>query len=54
MIAPNAGILASADILALDRATADIAGFKNIYEDMFAYAQKAGLGNLEYKLHKLL
>lgn len=50
MIAQNTGILASSDVLALDKATADITGFKNIYEDMFSHAQKVGLGNLEYNL----
>lgn len=60
MIASNLGILASADILSLDKATVDLANknrkseflskIKYIYEGMFAYAKDKGLGNLEYNL----
>lgn len=60
MIARDIGILASEDILSLDKATADLAiagkmsdflnGAKNTYEGMFEYAAKCGLGNPDYNL----
>lgn len=60
MIAIDLGILASNDILSIDKATADLVNrnkksdfftqTKNTYETMFAYAAKIGLGNLEYNL----
>lgn len=60
MISKNLGILASTDILSIDKVTADLANQnnstsyfvnkKNIYESMFKYAQDFGLGNLEYNL----
>ncbi len=63
MVAQNLGILASADPLALDKATADLArkykktNFllenEQIYEKMFSYAASKGLGNLEYNLIEL-
>jgi len=60
IISENLGILASGDILALDRATADLAN-KNkktdffsskeeIYRKMFEYAAEKGMGNPEYNL----
>ena len=60
MIAGDIGILASTDILSLDKATADLIGedkkahylqkSKEVYGKMFAYAAEKGLGNLEYNL----
>ncbi|HQP91289.1 MAG TPA: DUF362 domain-containing protein [Candidatus Omnitrophota bacterium] len=57
LVSKNIGILASGDPLALDKATADLMSddfgfFKehNAYEHMFDYAQKIGIGSLEYKL----
>ena len=62
-ISDDIGILASADILSLDKATADLIGrdeksgylrkSKDVYEKMFTYAANKGLGNLEYNLIKL-
>lgn len=59
MISKNVGILASRDPLALDKATMDLSTdeykfFKEhgAYRDMFDYAAKIGLGNLEYELVK--
>jgi uncharacterized Fe-S center protein len=63
MIAENLGILASGDIVSLDRATTDLSNkknksdflknTKNVYEAMFEYAGEKGLGNLEYNLINL-
>lgn len=63
MIAGNLGILASSDIVSLDKATTDLANknkksdflsdTKKIYEAMFEYAAKKGLGKLEYNLINL-
>jgi uncharacterized Fe-S center protein len=60
MVCADIGILASEDILSLDKATLDLAQkdkktdfldrIKGKYEAMFAYAAKSGLGNLEYNL----
>ncbi len=60
MISGDLGILASNDILSLDKATADLVNkntksdflnqAKNIYTAMFEYAAKTGLGSLEYNL----
>lgn len=63
MIANDIGILASTDILSLDKATADLIGgdkkahylrrSKEVYEKMFACAALKGLGNPEYNLKRL-
>lgn len=63
MIAHNLGILASADIVSLDKATADLANknrestflqdTKEVYEGMLKYAGGLGMGNLEYNLVSL-
>ncbi len=63
MAAQNLGILASSDIVSLDKATADLisAGGKGeffrrkrgIYAGMLEHAQKIGLGNLDYNLIEL-
>lgn len=63
MVSGNIGILASADILSLDKATADLISAdekshylkksKDVYEKMFGYAAGKGLGNLEYNLIKI-
>jgi len=60
MIADNLGILASSDILSIDKATLDLAcqslgsglleDARDRYEAMFADGAKKGLGNLEYNL----
>jgi uncharacterized Fe-S center protein len=60
MIAAHVGILASADPVSLDKATTDLAvqhkktellsETRDIYEAMYAYAEKKGLGNTEYNL----
>jgi uncharacterized Fe-S center protein len=60
MIARNLGILASFDIVSLDKASVDLAvayrqtdflkDMKNVYETMLKHAQKIGMGNLEYNL----
>ncbi len=60
MIARNIGILASSDPLAVDKATLDLAqeqkvtayleDLRNVYEEMFKYAHKLGMGNLDYDL----
>lgn len=60
MISGDLGILASNDILSLDKATADLVNkntksdflnrTRNTYTAMFEYAAKIGLGNLEYNL----
>jgi hypothetical protein len=60
MLSENLGILASYDIVSLDKATADLAykikksdflsDTKDVYEAMFEYAARKGLGNLEYNL----
>ncbi len=58
------GIFASRDIVSLDKATLDLLEphetkdpylkeAEKIGKDMFAYAAKKGLGNLEYNLIKL-
>ena len=62
-VSADFGILASRDILALDKATADLAlehhrtdfwrQHQKTYEPMFAYAAKKGLGNQEYELRQL-
>ncbi len=58
-ISRNIGILASQDIVSLDQATADLASddmnfFKEhgAYKNMLQYAQKLGLGSLDYRLIK--
>ncbi len=60
LISPDVGILASQDPLALDRATTDLMkdtlgflGQHQAYRGMFQYAQKTGLGSLEYDLEKI-
>lgn len=63
MIAEDLGILASSDIVSLDKATVDLANkkrnsdfldnTKNVYEAMLEYAREKGLGNLEYNLINL-
>ena len=60
LISKNIGILASRDPLALDKATIDLASddhgfFKEhgAYQHMFVYAQKIGLGSLDYELIKI-
>ena len=60
MIAEDIGILASTDMVSLDKATADLIGqdkkahylqkSKEVYKKMFAYAAQKGLGNVEYNL----
>lgn len=60
MIAGDVGILASRDIVSLDKATADLAlknsqsefleQAKDVYDDMLEYAKVLGLGNPEYNL----
>lgn len=60
MVARNIGILASSDIVAIDKATTDLANeghssqfFSNIepfYEKMYQYAAKKGMGNMEYDI----
>lgn len=60
MISADLGILASEDILSLDKATVDLAhknrksdylgDTKKVYEAMFEYAAKKGLGNPDYNL----
>jgi len=63
MISEDIGILASRDILSLDKATVDLALLnkkspyldekRKIYEGMFDYAAGKSLGNLDYNLVKL-
>ena len=63
MAASDTGILASRDIVSLDKATADLIGqdakarylkkSQDVYERMFTYAQERGLGNREYNLIEL-
>ena len=61
MISEDIGILASTDILSLDKAVVDLINqdhhrhFKDagVYEDMFNYGSSQGLGNLEYNLIKV-
>ncbi|MDO8748440.1 MAG: DUF362 domain-containing protein [Candidatus Omnitrophota bacterium] len=61
MISEDIGILASTDILSLDKAVVDLINqdhrrhFKDagVYEDMFSYGSSQGLGNLEYNLIKV-
>ena len=63
MVASDCGILASYDLVALDKATADLVNrhnqgsyfseSKKVYEKMFSYASQKGLGNLEYDLIEL-
>jgi len=60
MVSGNIGILASRDILSLDKATADLAlahsksdyfyRNKGTFESMFEYAARKRLGSLEYEL----
>ena len=60
MLSETGGILASTDPVALDRATMDLISRRKkgdyfshkaeIYEKMFEYAAKIGLGSLEYNL----
>lgn len=60
MISKDIGILASHDIVSLDKATADLsysnrtAGLleeaRPVYEGMFRHAAELGMGNLEYEL----
>ena len=61
MISEDIGILASTDILSLDKAVVDLINhdqlrhFKDagVYEDMFNYGLAQGLGSLEYNLIKV-
>ncbi len=63
MVSTNLGILASSDILSLDKATMDLVNnvkksdyFSNksdIYKSMFEYAREIGMGSLEYNLINL-
>ncbi len=60
IISPSIGILASSDPLALDKATIDLMSDKyhylkdhNAYQNMFTYAEKIGLGSLDYQLIKV-
>lgn len=59
MIMRDFGILASDDPLALDQAVVEMAGDNKFlkahaaYRHMFEYAQKVGLGSLEYRLVKI-
>jgi uncharacterized Fe-S center protein len=63
IISGDLGILASADPLALDKATADLlnksedvflkAQGRGEYNEMFKYAAKKGIGNLEYDLKEV-
>ncbi|PIQ89945.1 MAG: hypothetical protein COV72_00530 [Candidatus Omnitrophica bacterium CG11_big_fil_rev_8_21_14_0_20_42_13] len=63
MVASNIGILASSDILSLDKATLDLIMKSSphfikerpsgVYSKMFEYAREAKLGNIEYNLIKL-
>jgi len=63
IISGDLGILASRDIVSLDKATADLAlenkksdfliRTKAVYGDMLTYAKDLGMGNLEYNLVKL-
>ncbi|MBU1125028.1 MAG: DUF362 domain-containing protein [Candidatus Omnitrophica bacterium] len=60
MAAQNIGILASSDMVSLDKATVDLAlrhkvsdffpDTKKVYTSMLEYAGHKGLGNLEYRL----
>jgi len=63
MVAADIGILCSYDILALDKATADLAqeykkgeyfsANSKVYNALFEYAAGKGLGNLDYNLIQL-
>ncbi len=60
LVSKNIGILASQDPLALDKATTDLSTdeyhfFKEhgAYRNMFEYAQKIGVGSLDYELVRL-
>ena len=63
MVSDSFGILASKDILCLDKATVDLAlshnkteyfhKNKKLFDETFAFAAKKGLGNLEYNLIEL-
>ena len=63
MISGDLGILASCDIVGLDKATADLAfqhkktnflkDTRAVYGGMLDYAAKKGLGSLEYNLVNL-
>ncbi len=63
MAAANLGILASNDILSLDKATMDLvnngkksdyfSSKNDIYKNMFKYSKDLGMGNLEYNLINL-
>ncbi|MDP1853893.1 MAG: DUF362 domain-containing protein [Candidatus Omnitrophota bacterium] len=63
MVAGDIGILASGDILSLDKATMDLidkhhgtlreARPQGVFNKMFSYAQEKKLGNLEYNLIKV-
>ena len=63
MASGDFGILASHDVLSLDKATADLAcahkktdfflKTRKIPDAMFDYAQRIGLGSLEYDLIEL-
>ena len=58
MVAENIGIFASQDALSVDKAAADFSEqhkkgaffdeAKDVYQGMFEYAHKKGLGNIEY------
>jgi len=63
MISANLGILASGDIVSLDKATVDLANqnressfledTKAVYKGMLEYATKCGMGSIEYNLINL-
>lgn len=63
IVSANLGILASGDIVSIDKATTDLvnknresdffSAKSDIYEKMLDYAQEKGLGNLEYNLIRL-
>jgi uncharacterized Fe-S center protein len=60
VVSSDIGILASKDILAIDKATVDLInknedvfhkeGFENTYKTMLEYGHEKGLGNLDYNL----
>lgn len=63
MVSTNLGILASSDILSLDKATTDLltndkktdffSGGSQAYKNMLEYARDLGMGNFEYNLINL-
>ena len=52
IVCKDIGILASKDIIALEKATMDLVN-KNSHNITLEYAHKKGLGNLEYNLINL-